>query len=176
MNIFTNRNKIFFGNKKADKHKQSNGNNHDFLGKKRQIDFTNDNMRNFTKLLDKVRNNDNDDGTTLIPRKLEFKLSHIIQGENTVVEAPSTAVRPQEDVFSDQFLDNLLSWARPEKIGPGLNNLGNTCFLNSVLQALFYTPALRNYIERSEHIKSCQIKGVCFICEYGKIVKYFGNY
>lgn len=41
--------------------------------------------------------------------------------------------------------------------GPGLNNLGNTCFLNSVLQCLSYTPPLANFLLSRQHSAKCEI-------------------
>lgn len=146
----------------------NNNNNTNFLGKKRMMEFKNGNMRNFAKMIDLLKKDEDKD--SIIPKKLEFKLSHIIHGENTKIEIEeSTETKENNDVFKNDFINDLIGWKKPTQVGPGLNNLGNTCFLNSVLQSLLYASSLRNYITYSEHLKLCKSKGVCFVCEYGKL-------
>ncbi len=49
----------------------------------------------------------------------------------------------------------VMGWKEARSVGCGLCNLGNTCFLNSVLQCLTYTPPLFNYVASGQHSKSC---------------------
>lgn len=49
-----------------------------------------------------------------------------------------------------------LKWPKSRSIGSGLNNMGNTCFLNSVIQCLTYTPPLFNYLFSDHHRSSCE--------------------
>ena len=49
----------------------------------------------------------------------------------------------------------VMGWKEARSVGCGLCNLGNTCFLNSVLQCLTYTPPLFNYVASGQHSKTC---------------------
>ncbi|KAF7081005.1 hypothetical protein CFC21_084992 [Triticum aestivum] len=50
-------------------------------------------------------------------------------------------------------------------IGAGLRNLGNTCYLNSVLQCLTYTEPFVAYLQSGKHTSSsCRAAGFCALC------------
>ncbi|KAG7267495.1 hypothetical protein CRUP_008256, partial [Coryphaenoides rupestris] len=69
---------------------------------------------------------------------------------------------PQKVLFQGSRLT--LKWERVYRVGAGLHNLGNTCFLNSTVQCLTYTPPLANYLLSKEHSRTCHQSGFCMIC------------
>uniref|UniRef100_U3JDQ7 USP domain-containing protein n=1 Tax=Ficedula albicollis TaxID=59894 RepID=U3JDQ7_FICAL len=69
---------------------------------------------------------------------------------------PPRIVSPYEKICMD--------WQQRQRPGAGLFNLGNTCYVNVILQCLTYTPPLANYLLSSKHSQSCQQQGFCMMC------------
>ncbi|KAL5474041.1 hypothetical protein EMCRGX_G028614 [Ephydatia muelleri] len=59
-----------------------------------------------------------------------------------------------------------LTWKQPRSIGAALVNVGNTCFFNSVIQCLTYTPPIVSYLHTGDHHEKCRIQGFCALCEF----------
>ncbi|KAM9097467.1 ubiquitin carboxyl-terminal hydrolase 42 isoform X1 [Sarcophilus harrisii] len=69
---------------------------------------------------------------------------------------------PQKVLFPAEKI--CLKWQQSHRVGAGLQNLGNTCFVNAALQCLTYTPPLANYMLSHEHSKICHEQGFCMMC------------
>ncbi|XP_077359185.1 ubiquitin carboxyl-terminal hydrolase 42-like isoform X1 [Festucalex cinctus] len=81
---------------------------------------------------------------------------------------------PQKVLFSPERLS--LKWNQVHRIGAGLQNMGNTCFLNSALQCLTYTPPFATYMLSREHSKTCHEPGFCMMCTMqNHIIQVFAN-
>uniref|UniRef100_A0A8C9TII9 Ubiquitin carboxyl-terminal hydrolase n=1 Tax=Scleropages formosus TaxID=113540 RepID=A0A8C9TII9_SCLFO len=81
---------------------------------------------------------------------------------------------PQKMLFPGNKLS--MRWERVYRVGAGLLNLGNTCFLNSTVQCLTYTPPLANYLLSKEHSRVCRQTDFCMICVMqNHIIQAFAN-
>ncbi|NXK82717.1 UBP36 hydrolase, partial [Amazona guildingii] len=69
---------------------------------------------------------------------------------------------PQKVLFPVERLS--MKWEKMHRVGAGLRNLGNTCFLNSTVQCLTYTPPLANYLLSKEHRCTRDQGSFCMIC------------
>ncbi|KFU91269.1 Ubiquitin carboxyl-terminal hydrolase 42, partial [Chaetura pelagica] len=70
--------------------------------------------------------------------------------------APQSILFPPEEICTD--------WQQRQQAGAGLHNLGNTSYLNAVLQCLTHTPPLANYLLSGEHSQSCGQQDFCMMC------------
>ena len=95
-------------------------------------------------------------------RKKSKKAKMLPTTKQEDTDSASSPKDEEESIFSPKVTlfnkDELaLTWNSVRGIGPGLVNLGNTCFLNSVIQCLTYTPPLANYLLSGEHKKKCEL-------------------
>lgn len=86
---------------------------------------------------------------------IESNFSNNVGSVCIVISSGDGIDSPQKVLFPPERLN--LKWTQVQRIGAGLQNMGNTCFLNSALQCLTYTPPFANYLLTREHSKTCKL-------------------
>ncbi|XP_070846131.1 ubiquitin carboxyl-terminal hydrolase 42 [Chaetodon trifascialis] len=100
--------------------------------------------------------------------------SSVDRPKEQVISSDDGIDLPQKVLFPPERLN--LKWTQAHRIGAGLQNMGNTCFLNSALQCLTYTPPFANYMLTREHSKTCHEPGFCMMCTMqNHIIQVFAN-
>ncbi|RLN53031.1 hypothetical protein BBP00_00009441 [Phytophthora kernoviae] len=83
-------------------------------------------------------------------RRIDFVRARNVRVIGRLDETSGDAQKPKKpqtkELVAAETVERLLDWQRSKKIGPGFANLGNTCYLNSVLQCLSYTSSFAQFL------------------------------
>ncbi|RUP49384.1 hypothetical protein BC936DRAFT_142635 [Jimgerdemannia flammicorona] len=124
--------------------------------------------REFEALKMKYRPINEIPGTTYEQKPQQLSANVLGNDSGNPLEDENGFRRPSRMLFDKNRLSP--TWQEVRPVGPGLVNLSNTCFLNSVMQCLAYTPPLANFLLSGEHGESCKSTDNCMLCELEKHV------
>lgn len=162
---------------------QQTNNNNTFLTKKRNISIpSNENtlllQNKKSKLSDTLNKTINSNATghfsDLLPSKINFKHSFTMKG-GEIIKSNQILSQKIENSQGDCKEYSHFPLFLNRNIGRGLNNVGNTCFLNSSLQVLFHTIPFVNFFlspqVEKRHSSLCSSmklnqKGNCLLCKF----------
>ncbi|XP_015189525.1 PREDICTED: ubiquitin carboxyl-terminal hydrolase 36-like [Polistes dominula] len=110
---------------------------------------------------DKIEDTKSKDGTTYVKK-------------NEGMSEGPTLPEPAVTLYCSKKVN--LGWRKSFPVGAGMYNVGNTCYLNSTLQALFHVPALVNWLlSDSHHNSKCEQNdegGECLTCAVAKTLQF----
>ncbi|CDY57464.1 BnaC09g33510D [Brassica napus] len=105
-------------------------------------------------------------------RGSDFKMETLNPSSSSNTNNRAFSSPSVKKVDSPDSLDRELTFTKTiRKIGAGLENLGNTCYLNSVLQCLTYTEPLAAYLQDVAHEQRCRVAGFCALCAMQRHVR-----
>ena len=103
----------------------------------------------------------------LLPRVIGFVKASELGTSQKSKDVEDEPEQPQYSLFSRERFLSLFEEASPRRVGRGLQNHGNTCYFNSVLQVLMYTAPLQQFLLSKQHTSECKCKRegtVCTLC------------